>query len=381
MTSAGKRTVLVVERRLTHYRVPFFEALRIELAARACDLLLAHGGPTDIERTKSDEGELPWAHSLPTRYWLGGRVCWQPFGMLARRAELVVVNAENKLLSNLPMQLLDRRRRVALWGHGAGLDADPESLRERFKRYAANRADWWFAYTSVSVPLIERSGFPRDRITLLNNAVDTAAMQELVNRVDVDRIDRLRESLGLRGQRVGAFIGSLYELKGLPFLLEAAAAIRQRVPDFELLIVGSGPQQSLVQAFCAQHPWAKALGVRTGQDKFDVLGLSHVMLNPHGLGLGILDSFVSGVPVVTTDSGKHGPEAAYLENGRNGVMSAPRLDEFVAAASRLLEDPAALKRLRDGCRASASKYTVGHMAENFADGVEAALAAPIRRFR
>ena len=123
------------------------------------------------------EGELAWGSRLTvTRYFAGGHVCWQPFSEQLARADMVVMTAENKLLYNLYVQLFERRARVALWGHGANLQGDPNSLRERFKRRVALRADWWLAYTEYSRPLILQCGFPQDRITVLNNAVDTRDM-------------------------------------------------------------------------------------------------------------------------------------------------------------------------------------------------------------
>lgn len=64
------------------------------------------------------------------------------------------------------------------------LQGDPDSWRERFKRKVVSYADWWFGYTQMSVPLIERSGFPVERITVLNNSIDTAELAASVRSGD-----------------------------------------------------------------------------------------------------------------------------------------------------------------------------------------------------
>lgn len=371
--------VLVIQRRMTHYRIPFFEALRHELAVRGCVLVLAYGKANQDELGKQDASDIEWAHRLSTKYFLGGRICWQPFSLVSKGADVVVLTPENKLIYNLIPQVFSKKMKVVLWGHGANLQGNPSSLREKFKRVVAKKADWWFGYTQMSVPLIERSGFPSDRITVLNNSIDTAELAAMCASVRPEALLRLRESIGLTGQHVGVYVGSLYEEKRIDFMLEAAAEIRAKVPDFEFLIVGSGPQKPLVEAFCAKQPWAHYLGVRKGQDKVDCIALAQVMINPGLVGLGILDSFVCEVPMLTTDCGLHSPEIAYLNSGVNGLMTSNTLPDYVDAVVDVFKDKSALEKLQAGCRESAKEYTVENMAKNFADGIMQCLQAPMYR--
>lgn len=371
--------VLIVQRRMTHYRLPFFEALRRELGERGYALQLAWGEPTKEEIKKNDAGFLPWGIFLNTAYFMGGKLCWQPFGQLLQDASMVVIGSENKLIYNLYVQIARRDLRIALWGHGGNLQGDYHSWRERFKRVMARHADWWFGYTAMSLPLIESSGFPRNRITIVNNSSDTAELAARHRDVKPEVLVRMKQALGLNGDCVGIFIGSLYPEKRVGFMLEAAKEIRQRVPDFEFLLVGSGEQRKLVEQFCATHPWAHYLGAQKGQDKANAISLSHVMINPGAVGLGVLDAFVCGVPIVTTDCGMHGPEIAYLANGENGLMTSNTLEDYVSAVAMLLQDNVRLARLRAGCAVSAGQFTIENMASNFADGIEHCLAAPLHR--
>lgn len=373
---SARPSVVVVQRRMTHYRVPLFERLREQLAARGMALRVLYGEGTAEEREKQDEAELAWGEKLDTAYLCGGRVCWQPFMAAANGADLVVVTPENKLVANLIPQFFAPQVRIGLWGHGGNLQGDPESLRERFKRVVARHADWWFGYTGMSVPLILESGFPRERITVLDNAVDTGELAALRRGVQQHDLEALRESLGLAGRRVGVFVGSLYPEKRIGFLLESALAVRRRVPDFELLVIGAGPLAEEVERFCAQHAWARYLGPRKGRAKVEAVALGQVMLNPGLVGLGILDSFVCRVPMFTTDCGIHSPEIAYLENGHNGVMTANTLESYAEAVVQGLGHPPTLELLQAGCGESAARYTVERMAGNFVDGMVRCLGAP-----
>lgn len=367
-------TVCIVQRRLTHYRVPLFEALRDELAGRDIRLRVLAGQGTPAEAMKKDAGELAWAEPLATRYLAGGRLCWQPMHRHIRDADLVIVTQENKLLLNHLLLVAPRRFRLAFWGHGANLQSGrPDGAKERFKRWTTRRVDWWFAYTRLSADLVQAAGFPADRTTVLNNAIDTAQMQQQRRSITPAELQALRDGLGFGAGPVGVFVGSLYADRQLDFLFSAAAAVRAEVPDFQLLVVGDGPDRARVQAACAAQPWARWVGVKTGREKVLHVALAQVMLNPGLVGLGILDAFACDTPLLTTESTAHGPEIAYLDQGVNGVMTARDVGAYANACVRLLRDPAALDALRAGCAASANEYTLQNMARRFAQGIERSL--------
>jgi glycosyltransferase involved in cell wall biosynthesis len=369
--------VCIVQRRLTHYRVPLFEALRTQLAAQQVQLKLLHGDGTSAEERKRDRGELPWATPLATRYLAGGRLCWQSFGRHLGGADLVIVTQENKLLYNHLLLLAPRRFRLAFWGHGANLQSgNPHGLKERFKRWTTNRVDWWFAYTRKSADLVRAAGFPDHRISVLNNAVDTSELLGQRLSMSAGEIGGLRLSLGLGGGPVGVFVGSLYADKRLDFLFTAADRLRQALPDFQLLLLGDGPQREAVVAWCGGRPWARWLGARFGREKVAMVAQAQIMLNPGLVGLGILDSFVCGVPMLTTDCGVHSPEIAYLEHGVNGLMTPDDLDAYVAAGVQILRDARARAVLQAGCAASAREYTLENMVSRFAQGIARSLSAP-----
>lgn len=371
------RRVVIVQRRLTHYRVPLFEALRERLRARGIELDLLAGQGTPEEARKRDAGELPWAQALPTRYLAGGRLCWQPLRGRVDDADLVIVTQENKLLQNHLLMALPRRFKLAFWGHGANLQCDrPGGVKERFKRWTTRQVDWWFAYTDMSAALVGAAGFPAARITVLNNAVDTSELRRQCQSVEPEEAQALRASLGFGDGPVGIFVGSLYADKRLDFLFAAAERIRRVVPNFQLLLVGDGPEREAVRAWCDARAWARWAGARFGREKAACLKLADIMLNPGALGLGILDAFACGVPVVMVEACKHGPEAAYLKPGVNGEVTIDDLGAYVHACVNLLGNPDRLDALREGCEVSAGEYTIEHMAQRFADGIERCLEAP-----
>ncbi len=378
LTPTAMRTVVVVQRRLTHYRVSFFEVLKRELYARGVNLVLVHGQPNPIEMSKKDEGHIDWAVQVVNRYWKIGHqyLVFQPYPPELQKADLVIATQENSILSN-HLHLLRKLifgTKVAFWGHGANLQSKHRNgLKECFKRFTSTKVNWWFAYTQLSADLVAATGFSRSRITVLNNAIDTDELHHQLDSVSPEETHALRQSLGFAAGPVGVFVGSLYADKRLDFLFAAADAIHHYLPSFNLLIIGDGNERDKVQDWCAKRPWAKWVGARVAREKAAYISMAQVMLNPGLVGLGLLDSFVCEVPMLTTACGIHSPEISYLENDVNGIMTADDLNTYVGTCISLLRDYKKLSELRAACNASAKEYTVANMARRFADGVMGAL--------
>ncbi len=366
-------TICIAQRRLTQYRVPLFNALRDRLRASGIQLRLLVGQASAAEIAKSDSAVLDWAVPVPTRYVAG--LCWQPLGQYVENAELVVVTQENRLLYNHWLLMRARSFKLAFWGHGGNFQStSPRGFRERFKSWTSRQVDWWFAYTSLSVDRIRRAGFPAERITTLNNSVDTEELRRNYARAMPGDIVRLKRSHDLNGP-VGLFIGSLYADKRLPFLIEAAQRIRKAIPNFSLVVIGDGPLADLIIRSTVQYPWIKFVGRKTGFDKALYAAAADLYLNPGLVGLGILDSFCYELPMVTTDCGLHSPEIAYLVPNVNGRITTNDINAYSATVVELLKDEGGLARLKAGCQFSAFQYNLGNMVTNFSEGIQRALGA------
>lgn len=367
--------VVIVERQLLHYRVPFYQYLRALMKSEGIELQLLVGEGTSDEKMKMDERSLDWAIRIPTRYFLRNRVCWQPFGVYARDADMVIVMHENKLIYNFWLMSFGRPRRLAFWGHGRNMQsARPDGLKERVKRWTVTKVDWWFAYTESSAILINNAGFPCTHTTIVENAIDTNEMSALCKSVSADDCQQLRVRLNLGNGPVGLYLGSLYQEKRLAFLLDAARKIRDVIPEFQLLVAGAGPEQSMIETAAMKYAWVHYIGPLQGRNKAEILMLADIMLNPGLVGLGILDSFVSGTPMFTTNCGLHSPEISYMVSGRNGVMTDNSVDAFANAVITALSDPALLTQLEKEALSTAPRYTIENMARRICNGIMTCLS-------
>jgi glycosyltransferase involved in cell wall biosynthesis len=368
------KRVLIIQEHLPHYRVPFFEGLRDRLTADGVKLEVVFH---ERRAARFIAGDLPWA------WWVGFRRCggliWHRGTMRrALAADLVIASQEVKYL--VPTLLLVtariRHRRFGYWGHGRNFQAtDPDCAAERVKRFLSRRVDWWFAYNELSARIVRQLGYPEQRITVVMNAVDTRAMRAGRAKLGPDDLARVRRDLGLGGNHVGLYSGALHAHKRLPFLLDCARLIRGLVPDFELLVMGTGSEEAMVRKAAREHSWIRILGPKDDREKVPYWALAKVTLMPGPVGLVVLDSFAFGVPMVTTACPGHGPEIDYLRDGVNGLMVDDWQSPLVYAeqVAALLRDDSRREAMARAAAEEGTRYTVEEMAERFAGGIRAAL--------
>jgi len=383
-TSNGRNQFVatVIYKTLPVYRIPFFEALRPHLRSRGVELRLIYGQPPPGEAMKQDTGHIAWAQPVRNRIFIVGsrKLYWQPCLSLLKDSDLVIVEQASKLLINYVLLAKQRlgKTKVAMWGHGRNfMENSASSIGELVKRLISRRAHWWFAYNESSAAVVRDLGFPAHRITVVQNTIDTELLQKKKAATTTLDIEVLRRDLNLRSVNVGIFVGGLYAEKRIEFLLQAAREIRKRVPDFELLVVGAGPQADIVRKAAHKAPWIHYIGPKFNEESVPFLMLSKVMLLPGAVGLAVIDSFVVEVPLVTVDGSSHGPEIEYLVHGINGLKldrdTSP--EDYAQAVVGLLKQDRIRSSLQEGCRIAAEKYTLSAMVERFTEGVIRALSS------
>lgn len=376
--------VTIVQESLRDYRVPFFEMLRTVLAQDGIELQLLVGEPDEGERSKADSALIPWAKTVPThRLRAAGRsLVWQPCLGPIGGSDLVIVEQASRQLLNyilLAWRALGGPN-VAYWGHGRNLAIGSSSAAgEWLKLRTSTRARWWFAYNDFSARIVSDMGFPPSRITsVMNTVVSFQSSTEDVASSD-QRAIQVLAAAGVTSDNVGVFIGSLYSNKRLDFLLAAAEQVRQQVPDFQLLVVGAGPDTAIVEAASRLHDWVVFAGRKTGQELSVLARSAKVLLVPSFVGLVAIDSFALGIPIVTLKRAEHPPEFDYLVHGENACLVDAAADgegvtHYATAIVSLLRDPETLARLREGCMKSSRVYTMENMVSRFAEGIRRAIA-------
>lgn len=375
----------MVNAQMDRYRLPFYELLRTDLDRRGVDLQVVYGRSSETGAERRAPTELPWGHRVESRLLrIGERTLfWQPCLGLAREADLVIVEQASKRLLNYALlaRQLAGRGRVAFWGHGRNFQTSTMSpAGETIKRHMSRLPHWWFAYNDLSARIVRDLGFPQNRITAVQNAIDTHRLVAAKRNVTPERVARLRQELPLRGNHVAIYCGGIYHEKRPRFAVESAVTIRKLVSDFELLIVGDGADAEVFRAAARKYPWIHFLGPRFDDEKVMYFALAQLFFLPGLVGLAILDSFALETPMVASCSAEHSPEIDYLESGVNGLLVDDQgsAEVYARAFAAVLTDEPRVNRLIEGCRRAQQRYTVEEMASRFANGIIDALSAPPR---
>ena len=366
--------VTIIQENIPAYRVPFFKTLHHFLSLRGIQLRIIY--------SLGDEANwmgIQWVRRKPIRSI--GPFRWQRVSRETLRSDLVIAPQEVKYLTHpwIMLWFFWFRHRFAFWGHGKNFQAaNPHSLAEKWKRYLSCRADWWFVYNMLSARVVKGFGLPQDRITVVGNSVDTRSVLQFTSHVSSSQKRALRKNLGISGSSVAIFSGRFYHHKRIPFLLEACRLVRATIPDFELLILGSGPEIHTVREAAACHPWIHYWGPLYDRRAALCWSLAKLSLMPGLVGLGVVDSFAYGVPMITTNYPFHSPEIDYLQHRHNGWIVANWTDpaEYAKVIVRLLKQDAQRQTLVRGCRASLPYFSTEKMAARFARGILRCLATP-----
>ena len=119
--------------------------------------------------------------------------------------------------------------------------ADPSRWRAWLERVTTHRVDKIACVSeSVAKHCQHFSGFAKEKLCIIQNGIDLATLQN-VKAINL-------ETLGLHPERkVIVFAGRLHPQKSVPWLLQAASRFLHRLPDYDLIIAGDGPQRSKLE--------------------------------------------------------------------------------------------------------------------------------------
>jgi glycosyltransferase involved in cell wall biosynthesis len=380
-TRTPSKKVAIVYRYIPQYRKDTFELLIKRLACEGIELIILYGQPNSKEVKKHDAVTIPGAIYKKTIIIPIGdkEICWQPILSSLEGFDLVIVEQASRFLVNYVLVFGNMLGmiKMAYWGHGRNLQAkNPNSFAEWIKRKVSTRVSWWFAYNDFSAKIVTDLGFPSERITVVQNAIDTSNLRAMRERLTLDDIEKKRAELGITGEHIGIYVGGMYAEKRIQFLLQSLVIIREKIPDFEMIFIGSGVDAGLVNDMAHDYSWVHDVGPKFDEEKVPYFALAQLFLMPGLVGLSILDCFALGVPLVTTSIREHSSEIDYLNSGSNGIMvdvnGGP--DAYAQAVIGLFQDEAKRRRLVDGCLESSQQYTIEEMVERFARGIKLALA-------
>lgn len=356
------RLVVVLLPYINSYRVPLLAGLRDRLGSVGIAFQVYSARPSGVDASRADAEQFDGAVLQQVDLRLGAKhllLRALPPGWLS--ADVVVLEHAVKNLESHFILITRRllRRKTMLWGHGSTI-TEPTSFATRVLQKLMVRLSFgYLAYTAGSAVRAEALGMSPDRVTVLNNSIDSRALATMCD-----------ESSRTDGP-VLLYVGGLDGAKRIDRLIRVGAELASRIPDFRLIVGGRGELEDLMTDNAAT--WLDYRGSMDMSDKARAGNESAAMIITGRVGLAVVDAFAMGLPVVTTAYQYHAPEFEYLTEA-NSVVAPDDEEQLIAAAERLLTDPDALARLKRGARRSAQDLSIESMIVNFEGGLLRALS-------
>jgi glycosyltransferase involved in cell wall biosynthesis len=206
----------------------------------------------------------------------------------------------------------------------------------------------------AAAELITHDGVAPDRIHVIPNAVLPAASSPADRR-------RYRAGWGFSAdQLVAGCVANYKAEKGLGFLIDAAARLRERLPELRVVIVGEGPLRGELEAEIRRRELGTVVRLHGAEpdarlvySAFDIFvqaseteGLPNVILEAAAAGLPIVATSVGGTAeIVTTEL-----NALLVQSGDAAALA--------GAIDRMATDPKLRERLGEAARVRSADFSV-----------------------
>jgi glycosyltransferase involved in cell wall biosynthesis len=194
-------------------------------------------------------------------------------------------------------------------------------------------------------------GLPLDRMTSIPTGID-------LQRFVPGDAHPARRRLGLQDKRAIGIMATLRAWKGHIFLFAALAQDREAWKDWQLLVIGGGPDRDVLEEFVRKDGLTDCVTFTGHQDDvvpwlqaLDLFALPSS--GEEGVPQAIMQAMACGIPVVST---RIGAIAEAVEAEVTGLLVPPKtIAELGAALGRLRDDPALCLRFSRAARERAER--------------------------
>lgn len=217
-------------------------------------------------------------------------------------------------------------------------------------------------YTSMKITVSDEQrlltqrleGFPAERVLTMSNSVPTGRFAP-----DAAVRARVRAQCGFSEEDVVVgIVGRIEERKRVSTLLRIAAALRTRLPQLRLLVVGDGPErEACTQLAAGLGLTASVIFAGRQQDVASIVKAMDVLAITsrwEGLPINMLEAMSTAMPVISTAVGAI---PSLLVAARAGAsVEIDDLEGFATALATRIEDPELRRREGQAARA----YVLAH---------------------
>jgi glycosyltransferase involved in cell wall biosynthesis len=271
-----------------------------------------------------------------------------------------------------------RRKPFILWtGVWMRLQTHAHRLFFPLTRYIYRHADAIVVYGEHVKRYLITEGVVAERIFVAAHAVDNDSYNVPVTCEDQHS---LRQALDItEAQKIVLYLGRLEEVKGLPYLIEAFAALKQE--DAVLVIAGDGSVRAALQEFAQTQGIANRVrfpGYVATQKAVRYYAIAWVYVLPsitvstgkETWGLVINEAFNQGLPVITTEA-VGAAAGGLVQNNFNGLVVPERDSRALSQALQIILNQSAFRQqLSFNARQTIANWDNERMVMGFRQAIE-----------
>lgn len=250
-------------------------------------------------------------------------------------------------------------KKVSFWGHG--IYGNENWLKKKIRIIFLKIPHTLILYNNRAKRLLVNEGFNPDKIVVVYNSLQYEKQKAIYQSLKSELLISKKKELFGNNLPLLIFTGRLTKSKRLDLLIKALQICRQRGKNYNLLLLGDGPEANHLKSLAMEHLknqvkfWGSCYDENIIGELFFIADLT---VSPGNVGLTAIHSLTYGTPVITHDNfANQRPEVEIIEDGDTGSFF-KRNDPYslsLAIDKWLANHPDDSSR-RDRCRQQIEKY-------------------------
>jgi glycosyltransferase involved in cell wall biosynthesis len=341
---------VVVQPRVLHYRIPFFNRVSAKLDL---DFQVAYSGSALRKDAQFATIQLPM-YEIQT-YGIGPLRYQRNVLKAIRGSDVAVLPLNPRTVSNLWPLFRKCSSRLIYWGHGLGRRDWVNYIR----LWMSSQVDATILYAETERDAFTSRGVAASQLFVAPNS------QYVSNSGFNGNIDR----------RTFLFVGRLRRGKKIDHIIRAFAKLKkEKRHQIQLEIVGDGPVRAslehLTRALKVEES-VSFLGKIIDDDALKpIFQRALAYISPGHVGLGVLHSFAYGIPVVTYEDQHHAPEVHNIEESGGGWFCNATPGDLARTISEIANAPyLSYEKGKKGFDHYRSCRTIDHAVDGFCRGI------------
>ena len=276
----------------------------------------------------SESNKLKNSFKEVKNFYFFGRVIWQSKiikeCLLASFNQAIFIGDMNILSTWIGLLICRvRNKKTILWTHG--FYGNENYIKRLLRILFYSIGNKYLLYEQRGKKLMIKAGFDSSKIFVIYNSLDYGLQKKYFETYQKNNIKKEFTFFKNSKLKTILFLGRLTSVKKIDLLIKSLKKLNSQKVNFNLLIIGEGPQESLLKKMSKEgleKGWIYFYGKTYEESELSkLIYSSDLMVSPGNTGLNSIHTLSYGTPVGTHNNfDKQMPEAAIIEDKKTGFF-------------------------------------------------------------